>query len=226
MDNTRAHNQTAVKNASQPLLPFAALYLTLGITMVLSPKADAEITEIDAAAMDQSYIGETLATQSNDGVVTLNVSDEPSSGGLKALRGKHITFEGESYKEGELLVQDRAVDSSYFEQNPATIRAQAQTANIEQSQQLTHEQERQLRSLLSIRDTAIDLNTLKFPVGATPSTPPPSGTSYQITPTRFQVAIPNTKNYAPTSLKAPGGQYDAVITTDKIVFNLNLSNRQ
>lgn len=226
MDNTHSHDQVAAQSAPQPLLPFAALYIALGAAMLFSPKADAEIKEIDAKAMDQSYIGETLATRSADGVVTLNVSNEPSKSGLKALRGQHITFDGESYKEGELLVRDRAIEPSYFEQNPATIQAQTQAANIRQRQQLTHEQERQLRSLLSISDTAIDLNALTFPTRATPSATPPSGTAYQITPARFQVSIPNTKNYTPTSLEAPGGQYGAVITSDKIVFNLNLPNRQ
>ena len=192
----------------------------LSLSIAASPLTFAEITEIPAEEMTESYIRDTTVivrkkapTQQNERRSIILVSPLE-----------------DDFSEGESTSQSTIDMREQYEAMPYDMTAQTEYefARISQSIPDTpvydHDKfvnEAALRSALGLEEgTPIDYENLSlsnavYPDGAVP----PS--ELAISPYSFEIVIPNAGNLAPESHSTPNGDFDINVTPDEIRFQFN-----
>ncbi|GAA6145463.1 hypothetical protein [Thalassolituus maritimus] len=197
-----------------------AVSTALLTAVCLTPATHAEIVEIPAEEMTESYIRDTTVivrkkapTQQNErrSIIRVSPLDDDFS-------------EGESISDSTVSLREE------FESIPYDMTAQTEYefANINQITPTTPEydpdrfaNEARLREVLGLDETTpIDYDNLSLSDVVYPNDiAPPS--ELAISPYSFEIVIPNSGNLSPESHSTPNGSFDINVTPDEIRFQVN-----
>lgn len=199
------------------------LTLAMAGALVLPTISQAEIVEIPAEEMTESYIRDTTVivrkqapTQENARRTLIRVSPLEDD-----------FSEGESTAEAAQL--QRIEYEAMPDDNTAQLQYEFQRISATQYAAPDYDHDRyanddNLRRLLGLADDEpIDYANLRYPLTSVDGETPPEGMN--LTPETFQIVIPNTGNYRNDSYSTQNGEMGVTVTPENITFEMTLPGR-
>jgi hypothetical protein len=202
-------------------MPYVTAKKLLLLPLLAMPFANAEIVEIPAEEMTESYIKDTT-------VIIRKQAPSEISKTRSVIRVSPIE---DDFSEGEAASDGTEVQRAAYEQMPFDMTAQTQYQFESASSYAIespaydcdrHANDDRLRQILGLEaGEPIDYSNLQFPT--TPIAP--DGTilpnNANITGSQFQIVIPNSNNYGSDAYSSANGELGVTITPEQITFQVN-----
>lgn len=199
---------------------FLLLPLFVSPMLLVSPATFAEIVEIPADEMTESYIKDTTV------IVRKQAPTEVS----KTRTVIRVSPLEEDFSEGQATAEGTSLLRQAYEQLPPDTTAQTQyqfeaASNYQIPAPVydadRHANDDRLRAILGLDvNEPIDYSNLQFPTGAAPD-----GTllpdNLAVSGPQFQIIIPNSNNYRPESYNSQNGEVGVSVTPDQIILQVN-----
>lgn len=217
---------------TQPSASLLACFLYL-----LAAPAMADITEIPAEEMTESYIQDTtviVPKNKQEPLDDINVTINPNEGNRDSeLLGERPEPNNEGLKRPDLkpLSDDNLakLQADSIRQQNSSLDVPLLNLNIQEYDNQLREQLRKnnisLESLGIPASGPIDYSKLQFPTGLLPNTPIPelpNGIGFDNSNSKqFILTIPNTQGYRPSTEQTPGGEYQVKVDNNNIQFIIN-----
>lgn len=190
------------------------------LPLLATPLAYAEIVEIPAEEMTESYIKDTT-------IIVRKQAPSEISQTRSVIRVSPIK---DDFSEGNSTSDSTALVREAYEKMPFDMTTQTQyqfdtasSYNIESPAYDgdRHANDDRLREILGLdASEPIDYSNLQFPVGAAPiGTSVPN--NLDISGQQFQIIIPNSSNYRPEAYTTTNGEIGVSVTPEQIILQVN-----
>lgn len=194
--------------------------LILSTSLLFSVLTQAEITEIPAEELTDSYIRDTT-------IIVRQAETIPLAKKSKV----QIKVSPQPYSSAQNIEQENAsLDSSTNNHEASNVKAHSpdvyQFLTQQQASTYDHQREKRERDIRKHYNIPynkpLDLNAINLPVSENGKYDLGSGNSYLIGNRSLEIRVPNSKGFNAQTIKTQDGTYDVQVTPTDVIFKFNL----
>lgn len=200
-------------------------FILTTVLFLVSSLTYAEITEIPAEQLTDSYIRDTT-------IIVEQKKEEPAKQQEQLKDDLHIQVKPQSYSSAQQKEQSSlpAITSpnTDLERGVKPIQSNVEYRFLKQQQAIVYDhesatREQKLRKKFNIPyNQPIDFANINLPVSENGKYNLGPGKSYNVGAKSLEIRIPNTKGYNQQSFSSPDGVYDVEVTPSDLIFKFNL----